>query len=135
MRFEGLVPNARGVLPGIFVLVNGLAREGLLTVEQERHRRRNNDWYDAAYPNPSHVDPCVYDPAVNPGAVAWFRSSSRELITRVTGYLRTLDAHGVPHRRRLSRDPGRVVYADVHQVVVVPHPPSRRRPGLPISPS
>lgn len=121
VRYESPVRHPRGHFPGVFVLVNGLAREGKLTPEQERFRRANNDWYDAAYPTPSKVDPSVYDHAVTPGAVAWFKVSAAHLIERVPGYLEILDAHGVECRTVRSSDPGRVVYEDEFQVVVVPY--------------
>ncbi|MBU7597711.1 hypothetical protein JGS22_008785 [Streptomyces sp. P38-E01] len=124
VRFQGVEPHPAGHRLGIFVLVNGLSREGRLTAEQEHFRRTNNAWYDAAYTNPSHVDTTVYDRAVNPGAVAWFRNTSRELIARVDGYLDILAAHAVPWERLSSVDPGRIVYEDAHQIVVVPHPPA-----------
>lgn len=57
---------------GIFALVNTLAKQGRLTPEQEHFRRTNNDWYDAAYRNPTTVDPTVFDRTANPGAAAWF---------------------------------------------------------------
>ncbi|MFE6775584.1 hypothetical protein [Streptomyces sp. NPDC057702] len=121
LRFQGTKRNERGAFPGVFVLVNGLAREGRLTVEQERFRRAANDWYDAAYTNPSHVDPSVYDRERHPTAVAWFKGSARHLIERVDGYLEILTAHGVDWVRLSSADPGRVLYEDAVQIVVVPH--------------
>lgn len=121
VRFRGTVPNARGALPGIFVLVNGLARDGRLTPGQERFRRQNNAWYDAHYTNPAHVDPLVYDRETHPRAVAWFKASARHLLERVGGYLDILDAHAVAWERVCSADPGRVLYEDADQVVVVPH--------------
>ncbi|MCZ7417612.1 MULTISPECIES: hypothetical protein [unclassified Streptomyces] len=122
LRFQCTTPNARGVLPGIFVTVNGLAREGRLTAEQDEFRRTTNAWYDAAYTNPTHVDPTVYDHAVNPGAVAWFKPTAGHLLARIDGYLDILAAHGVPYVHLESADPGRVVYEDAHQIVVVPRP-------------
>jgi hypothetical protein len=121
VRFQSPERHARGHFPGIFALVNGLARDGALTAEQEKFRRANNDWYDAAYPEPSSVDPTVYDHEVNPGAVAWFKETSTTLIERVPGYLEVLDAHGVACERVVSEDPGRVVYEDEWQIVVVPY--------------
>jgi len=121
VRFQGTVRNGRGAFPGVFVLVNGLARNGLLTAEQERFRRTHNDWYDAAYTNPAHVDPAVYDPEVHPRAVAWFKPSARRLIERIDGYLAILTAHRVPWQRAESFDPGRAVYEDADQIVVVPY--------------
>lgn len=127
IRFEGTMRHPRGHFPGIFVLVNGLARDGRLTPEQEAFRRTNNAWYDAAYPNPSHTDPAIYDPEVHPGAVAWFKSSATDLISRVDGYLRILTAHGIPYRHVRSGNPGKIIYEDEHQVVVIPHRPELAR--------
>lgn len=120
VRFQSTERSCRGHFPGIFALANGLAREGRLTEEQRRFWRSANDWYDAAYTDPSRVDPTVYDPGVNPGAVAWFKESATHLLDRIPGYLALLAAHGVPCERLDSADPGRVVYEDEHQVVVVP---------------
>ncbi|MFP8959739.1 hypothetical protein ACLIYP_04060 [Streptomyces nanhaiensis] len=124
VRFQGADRGGRDVHPGVFALVNNLAREGRLTAGQELFRRVNNAWYDANYTNPTSVDPTVYDPAVNPGAVAWFKSSARHLIERVDGYLEILAAHGIEYRCLRSSDPGRIVYEDDDQVVAVPHPRS-----------
>ncbi|NEB84718.1 hypothetical protein G3I43_11115 [Streptomyces anulatus] len=124
VRFQSTERSPRGHFPGIFALANGLAREGRLTEEQHRFWRAANDWYDAAYTDPSQVDPSVYDPGVNPGAVAWFKGTATRLLDRVPGYLTLLAAHGVPYERLESADPGRVVYEDEHQVVVVPRPGS-----------
>ncbi|MGR8009362.1 hypothetical protein ACU6WZ_13220 [Streptomyces hypolithicus] len=41
------------------------------------------------------------------------------------GYLEILTAHGVGWRLVRSDDPGRVVYEDAHQIVVVPYVPAR----------
>ncbi|MEV7652708.1 hypothetical protein AB0O39_00910 [Streptomyces anulatus] len=121
VRFQSTERSPRGHFPGIFALANGLARDGRLTEEQHRFWRAANDWYDAAYTDPSRVDPTVYDPGVNPGAVAWFKGTATRLLDRIPGYLALLAAHGVPCEQLESADPGRVVYEDEHQVVVVPH--------------
>ncbi|MEW1724444.1 hypothetical protein [Streptomyces sp. NPDC093109] len=129
IRFQGTVRDPRGHFPGVFALTNGLAREGVLTEEQRRFWRTNNDWYDTHSPDPAAVDPAAYDPALNPGAVTWFKASAEDLIKRVDGYLDILAAHGVECRMMRSPDPGRIVYEDDHQIVVVPHLQPRRRPA------
>lgn len=118
VRFEAALPDRQGRFLGVFALVNTMARRGRLTPAQHLFRRLNNDWYDANFTNPAAVDPTVYE---HPGAAAWFRLTSPHLISRVAGYLEILDAHGVPWRRLDRDDPGRIVYEDVQQVVVVPY--------------
>jgi hypothetical protein len=44
----------------------------------------------------------------------------------IPGYLAILAAHNLPCERYTSSDPGRVVYQDPHQVVVVPHETSEQ---------
>ncbi|MFF4150171.1 hypothetical protein ACFYZU_08165 [Streptomyces sp. NPDC001651] len=126
MRFQSPHRNSRGQFTGVFGLVNNLAREGRLSEEQEAFRRRGNRWFDAAYTDPSTVDPSVYDDTVNPGAAAWFKPSATHLLARVPGYLEILSAHGVECRLLRSADPGRVVYEDDVQIVVVPYARSRQ---------
>ncbi|MEV5974086.1 hypothetical protein [Streptomyces sp. NPDC051921] len=124
VRFQGTVRSPRGHFPGIFALANTLAREGRLSEEQYRFWRSANDWYDAAYPDPSATDPTVYDDALHPGAVAWFKPTATHLLDRIPGYLDLLAAHGVPCVRIESPDPGRIVYEDDVQVVAVPWEPA-----------
>ncbi|WP_282692601.1 hypothetical protein [Streptomyces sp. CC208A] len=121
VRFQSPHRNGRGHFTGIFGLINTLAREGRLSEEQELFRRSNNSWYDAAYTDPSTVGPSVYDHEINPGAAAWFKSSATHLLARIPGYLEILEAHGVDCRSLRSADPGRIIYEDDMQVVVVPY--------------
>ncbi|WP_328390411.1 hypothetical protein OHS81_36185 [Streptomyces sp. NBC_00400] len=127
VRFQGTRRNPKGRFPGVFGLANGLAREGKLSDEQYRFWRAGNDWYDAHFTNPSDIDPTVYDRDLNPGAVAWFKAHAVHLIERVDGYLELLAAHHVPCERIESTDPGRIIYEDDEQVVVVPW--EQARPG------
>lgn len=120
VRFQSPHRNRRGHFTGVFGLVNTLAREGRLTDEQESFRRTNNSWYDAAYTNPSTVDPTVYDHEANPGAAAWFKPTATHLLARLPGYLEILAAHGVECQEVRSAAPGRVIYEDAVQVVAVP---------------
>jgi len=120
VRFQSPTANARGVHPGIFALVNGLAADGVLSADEERLRSEGNAWFEANFTDPSTVDPDVYDRGLNPGAVAWFKSTSSHLVDRASGYLAILDAHGVPCEVATSDSPGRVIYEDADQIVVVP---------------
>ncbi|MEV0729565.1 hypothetical protein [Polymorphospora sp. NPDC050346] len=123
VRFQSPEADALGRYVGVFGLVNTLARQGRLTPDQERFRRANNDWYEAAYPDPSTVVPGVYDHDRNPGAAAWFKISATTLIERVAGYLDILAAHEVKCIQLAATDPpGRVIYEDEFQILIVPDP-------------
>ncbi|WP_254705871.1 hypothetical protein [Streptomyces vilmorinianum] len=127
VRFQSPTRSPRGHFPGVFALANGLAREGRLSAEEHAIWRASNDWYDSNVTNPATVDPTVYDAELNPGATAWFRSTATHPLSRVPPYLDILSAHGVPCVRLESPSPGRIVYEDADQVVVVPQVPHGRR--------
>ena len=121
IRFQSAKPNAEGRHPGFFGLINNLSRAGRLTPAQEEFRRTNHAWYEARYTNPASVDPAVYDHAVNPGATAWFKASAEALVARADGYLEILEAHDVRCDKLVAHEPpGRIVYEDGDQIVVVP---------------
>lgn len=117
VRYQAAFANRDGGRTGIFGLVNGLGRAGLLTPSQEHARRTGNNWYDANFRNPTTLDPAAYD---LPGAAAWFAVGARYLLERIPPYLAILDDHGVPYEIVRTRDPGRIVYRDEHQVIAVP---------------
>ncbi|HEX4728049.1 MAG TPA: hypothetical protein VH298_09640 [Jatrophihabitans sp.] len=118
LRYESTVPNANGRHPGIFGLANGLARAGRLTDADWTWWRANNDWLDAAYPDPATVDPSLFDGSVP--VSCWFKSTAGHLLARVPGYLDLLDRYQVGWTERRSANPGWIRYEDDVQVVVTP---------------
>ena len=121
VRFHAATANARGTFPGLFALANGLASDGLLSEVDVAWLRRANDDAAAAYADPAITHPEVYDRALNPRAAAWFRASATDLVSMTQGYLDLLTRYGVDWVESRSDDPGRVIYSDDVQVIVVPH--------------
>ncbi len=121
VRFEAAHPNAHGRHPGIFALANGLARSGQLTAPDWTWWRSNNDWLDAAYPDPAARNAALFDTLVNPSVTCWFKATAHQLLDRVPGYLALLDRYGVAWIKRTSSDPGHVLYEDDVQIVVAPN--------------
>jgi hypothetical protein len=111
IRFRAARPGRKGLNIGVFGLVNVLGRNGMLTSDEERLRRENNDWYDAAYPSPT----AVYEQ--HPEAVAWFKVTASGLLERIPVYLAILDAHRVAWEEVRTTDPGTIVYEDSFQVL------------------
>lgn len=118
VRYESPRPNASGRHPGIFALANGLARSGQLTDTDRAWWRANNDWLDAAYPDPASVDPTLFDKSAHPVVSCWFKATAHPLLDRVAGYLDLLDRYGVAWAKRTSTNPGTILYEDDVQVVV-----------------
>lgn len=122
VRFQARHPTAeRRVYPGVFALANDLARRGTLSAEEWAWWRANNDWIEAAYPDPGKRDPTIFDRAIHPYTNCWFKETAAPLLARVPGYLKLLDAHGVEWVEVRSADPGVAVYEDDIQVIVEPH--------------
>lgn len=121
VRFQSTDPTPDGRHPGFLGLINNLSRAGRLTAEEEDFRRTTHTWYEAHHTNPTTVDATVYDPTINPGAAAWFKDSATPVISRAEGYLQILEAHGVRCTKLVAPDPpGRTIYEDADQIVVVP---------------
>jgi hypothetical protein len=103
------------------MLANKLARGGRLTPQDWALWRANNDWYDAAYTNPSAVHPALFNRSVNPVVSCWFKTTATHLLERVPTYLALLDRYSVGWVERRSTSPGHILYDDDVQVVVAPN--------------
>ncbi|KQR51163.1 hypothetical protein ASF88_18430 [Leifsonia sp. Leaf336] len=117
MRFRATTANRRGIQPGVFALVNGLASAGRLSAAEERFRRSSNDWFTAHLIDPSTVDPGLFRD--HPLAVSWFAEAASDLLERIPGYLRILERHLIDWERVSTLRPGRIIYSDAHQVLAV----------------
>ncbi len=121
VRFQSPEINRHGLHTGVFGLTNVLGKRGALTADDYQWWRESNAWCEATYTDPSTIDPQVYDKAINPRATAWFKTTAHHLLARVEGYLELLSRYGVECRPMFFDCPGRVVYEDEVQVVVVSH--------------
>lgn len=113
VRFRSVYHSATGFKVGVFGLVNVLGRHGMLAPDEERFRRENNSWYEAAYPSPtSHYQE-------HPDAVAWFKGAATELLERIPGYLAILDTHRIAWEEVRTSTPGLIVYEDACQILAI----------------
>lgn len=115
VRYQSPVPNHRGHHLGVFALVQGLARDGVLTAAQDAYRLTAHRWLDEAYPHPPAE---LFDRRVHARAVCWFKSTAVDLLDRLPDYIETLLVpHQIAWERVTSDAPGRVLYEDDWQVV------------------
>jgi hypothetical protein len=120
VRFKGTIVNSRGAKPGVFALANGLAHSGKLSLEDYALWRENNDWMNEAYADPSKIDGTLFDRSINLHTECWFTFSAEPLVARVHVYLTLLDRYGGGWIERREDNPGRILYEDDVQIVVVP---------------
>jgi hypothetical protein len=117
MRLQVTYLGILGVEVGIFVAVDHLRRADLLTEQEEETYFDVDDWFRSELPNPP-----FYDDGNTIGAVTWFKkSTSAEMIQRLSALRRILDRHHVEHHLVEITDPGDIVYEDDFQVGVVPY--------------
>lgn len=121
IRYQAGVPNHRAIFPAVVGLAGVLALEGKLSDAKWATWRSGNDWFNAAYPDPAASNPDVYNSQVNPSAATWFKDTATHLLERVEPHLKFLERHGLEVVRLASDDPGRIIYEDTGQIVVVPH--------------
>lgn len=112
-RFESPVANGAGTFPGIFALLNGLHRDGLLTDADRTHR---DDLVRRSYE--LHHEPAASYYA-EPGARSWFKDSAVELLDLARDIGAVLDRYEVAWVEIVIDAPGRIVYEDAVQVVAV----------------
>ena len=120
VRFQAETANRRGIRPGVFALVNGLAREGRLSAGDESFWRSSNDWFTARLLDPTAIDPQIF--RLHPLAVSWFDEHAVDLLARIPGYLEILDRHSVGWQAVVAVDPGPIVYSDADQVLAIAGP-------------
>ena len=107
---NGLHEDSRQQL-GILHAVRYLRDDKELTPSELTRANRVFDWLY------SHLDaPSKKTLRSNPTAVSWFRVGAREHIKRVERLIPIVEAHGYIARRRTSKNPGEIVYADAVQV-------------------
>lgn len=115
VRYQSPVANGREHHLGVFALVQGLARDGVLTAAQEAYRQTAHRWFDDAYPHPPAE---LFDRRAHPQAVCWFKLTAVDLLDRMPAYIETLLLpHQVPWERVTSDAPGLVLYEDEWQIV------------------
>jgi hypothetical protein len=100
---------------GVFHAVRYIRDDGGLNRREERAANAVFAWLAA------HLD--APPPALlrkQPGAISWFRVEATEHIAMAERLTRILTARGVAVRRLDRVRPGRIIFADSHQVFALP---------------
>ena len=99
---------------GILHAVRYLRDDKELTSSERARANRVFNWLY------SHLDaPSKKMLRSNPNAVSWFRIGAHEHIKRVERLIPIVEAHGYIAKRRMSKDPGEIIYSDAVQVFAI----------------
>jgi hypothetical protein len=115
----GPVTRAR-VAPGLFRPAYCLARW-----DETRHDparlaiAAELDWFEKHLPIPRRFGVRAKGVYWRDG-ICWFRDDAREMLTHAYALAALIEECGVPIERRLTRNPGQVLYRDDWQVVAKP---------------
>ncbi|MFC4112902.1 hypothetical protein [Nonomuraea zeae] len=134
LRLQAGYVGRLGVEVGIFVAVDHLRRQSLLTVEEEERYFDIDDWFQEHLPEP----PFYADGNII-GAVTWFkRATTGAMLARLQPLRDLLKTHGVRCDLVRASDPGELVYEDAYQVGIVPRvrkPVTPPPPGVTFGPT
>ncbi len=101
-------------MTGIVTEARLLRDRGHLTPEEEDRLERTYAWLNANLPCPPFSTA-----GWSRDAVSWFKDSAEAAIREFRLLATLLEEHGRPVRMLRSRNPGKVLYEDSFQVVVV----------------
>lgn len=100
---------------GLFTAAYELRDSGALTEPEVAELQELIDWFKKHLPVPK----CFRLPDSHK-AICWFVPGAGEPVTRMWRLVAFLEARGVAVRLYKTRDPGRRLYSDRHQVVAIP---------------
>ena len=101
-------------LNGIISETRHLRDDNRLYPYEEQWLDEIYDWFNTHLPTPPFSSA-----KYSRDAVAWFKTESESFITRMWDLVAILKNHDVPVRLLRSPNPGKVVYEDDYQVLVV----------------
>jgi hypothetical protein len=110
-----LVDADSRVKEGIFVAAYRLRDQGDIPSYQRQELRSHLEWFSEHLPLP----PPLSDRG-NERAISWFKSQSKECISRVWAVVQLLEENGIAISKITTEDPGYVIYKDEFQIVAWP---------------
>lgn len=110
----GCAEEDHRLLNGIVTEARFLRDRNELSPEEEEHLQAIYDWLNAELPCPPFSSS-----GWSRDAVAWFKDSATDAIHKFRSLAALLEHHGRGVRMLRSRNPGKILYEDDFQVVVL----------------
>lgn len=103
------------VKEGLFVAAYRLRDQGDIAKYEREELRSHLQWFSGNLPVPT-----VLAERGNEGAISWFKSQSKECISRVWSVVHILKENGIVITKITTDNPGYVIYEDDFQIVAWP---------------
>jgi hypothetical protein len=101
------------VLTGLITEARLLRDQGYLSKQEEEFLEEVYIWFNSNLPRPPFSSA-----GWSRDAVSWFKDSANESIRKIRELAVLLESHGKFVRTLQSKNPGKILYEDDHQVVV-----------------
>ena len=115
LRFETHLRHARsGRGTGVFSALYALERQGALAAHELAWFRETEAWFNLHLPPPDAAA------RAEPRAVAWFKASATEHVSRFRALVALLAEKDILVEERRTERPGYILYEDPWQVSAIP---------------
>ena len=121
IRCETDIKLKTGILgKGVFAAMGDLKRRGVMTNEETFWYQQVTTWFNESLQNPDCFELPV-DTSISNIAKSWFSPDALEFIDKTESVALLLQRYGIGVEKLTSNDPGKVIYKDINQVVVLPY--------------
>ena len=121
IRYETDIKLKTGILgKGVFAAMGDLKRRSVMTNEETFWYQQVATWFNERLQNPDCFELPVDTPISNI-AKSWFSPDALEFIDKTESVALLLQRYGIGVEKLTSNDPGKVIYKDINQVVVLPY--------------
>ena len=121
IRYETDIKLKTGILgKGVFAAMGDLKRRGVMTNEETFWYQQVATWFNESLQNPDCFELLV-DTSISNIAKSWFSLDALEFIDKTESVALLLQRYGIGVEKLTSNDPGKVIYKDINQVIVLPY--------------
>ncbi|WP_062269677.1 hypothetical protein [Endozoicomonas arenosclerae] len=104
-----------GMSQGILGAAFKLKKDGRVPPPLKDSFELSLSWFQTAF-----LTPDIFDQTSCREGICWFKDTQTDLINKVRELIPTIERCGLKVSEQKSRDPGKVIYEDDHQVVAIP---------------
>ncbi len=105
---------------GIFAAMGDLKRMNVMSEAELNWYECESHWFNKNLPNPA----CFTLPiaqTISKHAISWFSVDAIGFVGRTLCIVKLFEKYGISMNKLESNDPGKIIYKDEYQIVVIPY--------------